>query len=357
MLWVGVSLPVKAEEERTAGEQPSEDNSETYRQLDLFGDVFERVKAQYVEEKTDKELVESALNGMLMALDPHSSYMNEEQFGDMQVSTKGEFGGLGIEVTMENGIVKVVSPIDDTPAFKAGILAGDYIIQIDDEPVMGMALSDAVDKMRGKVGSEILLLINREGAEGPQEGVDRIKSHAEERVRNAPGEGLDVGHEVGELAALDTDLWRLGTEDRPSHQRGLRMPAREFEKARHLVGRMLAVGIDGEHMGKTQGGGGLNTMQQGGPLAAIFRQAQHPQAGVFDDKRLEQGRAAVTTAVDHHPDLRPAREQFRHRARKDAAGVVSGNKKERLHGGTRGSRPVTGSKRGALDVVSEGRGT
>jgi carboxyl-terminal processing protease len=156
-----VSPQVRAEDERTASPPPSQDN--------LFADVFERVKAQYVEEKTDKELIENALNGMLMALDPHSSYMNEEQFGDMQVTTKGEFGGLGIEVTMENGLVKVVSPIDDTPAFQAGIQAGDYIIQIDDEPVMGMALSDAVDKMRGKVGTEIRLLVTREGAEAPIE--------------------------------------------------------------------------------------------------------------------------------------------------------------------------------------------
>lgn len=158
-----------AQDERTAGTQPRQDNSETFRELDLFGDVFERVKAQYVEEKTDKDLVESALNGMLMALDPHSSYMNEDQFGDMQVSTRGEFGGLGIEVTLENGLVKVVSPIDDTPAFRAGLQAGDYIIQIDDEPVMGMALNDAVDKMRGKVGTDISLLVTREGAEAPIE--------------------------------------------------------------------------------------------------------------------------------------------------------------------------------------------
>ncbi len=159
------------DEKRTAGEKvlPSSDASDTYEQLDLFGDVFERVKAQYVEEKTDKELVEKALNGMLSALDPHSSYMTEEQFADMQVTTKGEFGGLGIEVTLENGLVKVVSPIDDTPAFRAGLQAGDYIVEIDGEAVMGMALSDAVDKMRGKVGTKIKLLVTRENAEKPVE--------------------------------------------------------------------------------------------------------------------------------------------------------------------------------------------
>ncbi|MCB1562739.1 MAG: S41 family peptidase [Alphaproteobacteria bacterium] len=166
------SLPLHAQEEpRTAGAQPStdQDYSDTYRQLDLFGDVFERVRAQYVEEVDDKTLVETAINGMLTSLDPHSSYLDEDKFGDMQVDTRGEFGGLGIEVTMENGVVKVVSPIDDTPAFRAGVQAGDYIVQIDGEPVMGLTLGEAVDKMRGKVGTEIELLISREGAEGPIE--------------------------------------------------------------------------------------------------------------------------------------------------------------------------------------------
>ncbi|HOO82613.1 MAG TPA: S41 family peptidase [Alphaproteobacteria bacterium] len=158
------------DEPRTAGTQPAvEDHSDTYRQLDLFGDVFERVRAQYVEETADHELIESAINGMLTALDPHSSYLNNEKFEDMQISTRGEFGGLGIEVTMENGVIKVVSPIDDTPAFRAGVLAGDYIVQIDDEPVMGLTLSEAVDKMRGKVGTEIDLLITRESADAPIE--------------------------------------------------------------------------------------------------------------------------------------------------------------------------------------------
>lgn len=152
---------VQAKDERTA------DYSDTYRQLDLFGDVFERVRAQYVEDKGDQELIENAINGMLTSLDPHSAYLNNEKFEDMQVSTKGEFGGLGIEVTMENGVVKVVSPIDDTPAARAGVEAGDYIVEIDQEPVMGLTLSEAVDKMRGKVGTEIDLVITREGAEGP----------------------------------------------------------------------------------------------------------------------------------------------------------------------------------------------
>lgn len=161
-----------AQEERTAGTEediPENDDRETYKQLNLFGDVFERVRSQYVDPVTDKELIEMAVNGMLTSLDPHSAYLNEESFQDMQVNTRGEFGGLGIEVTMENGLVKVVSPIDDTPAFRAGIQSGDYITQIDGEAVMGMSLSDAVDKMRGKVGTEIKLSLVREGQETPIE--------------------------------------------------------------------------------------------------------------------------------------------------------------------------------------------
>ena len=143
--------------------------SETYRQLNLFGDVFERVRADYVEEVSDNKLIEAAINGMLSSLDPHSSYLNAQRFEDMQVQTKGEFGGLGIEVTMENGLVKVVSPIDDTPAFRAGLQAGDYITRLDGEQVMGLTLSEAVERMRGPVGSDISLTIRRKGVEAPIE--------------------------------------------------------------------------------------------------------------------------------------------------------------------------------------------
>ncbi len=138
------------------------DSSETYRQLTLFGNVFERVRSDYVVEVSDKELIETAINGMLVSLDPHSSYLNPEQFDEMQVQTKGEFGGLGIEVTMENGLVRVVSPIDDTPAFRAGLQAGDLITHLDGEQVMGLTLSEAVDRMRGPVGADIVLTVRRE---------------------------------------------------------------------------------------------------------------------------------------------------------------------------------------------------
>ncbi|MFU0507724.1 S41 family peptidase [Pseudaminobacter sp. NGMCC 1.201702] len=143
--------------------------SETYRQLAIFGDIFERVRGQYVTPPDEKSLVENAINGMLTSLDPHSSYMNAEAAKDMRVQTKGEFGGLGIEVTMENELVKVITPIDDTPAAKAGVLAGDYISKIDGEEVRGLTLNDAVDKMRGLVNTSIKLTILREGADKPIE--------------------------------------------------------------------------------------------------------------------------------------------------------------------------------------------
>ncbi len=142
-------------------------SSETYRQLNLFGDVFERVRSDYVEEVNDKDLIESAINGMLTALDPHSSYLDPDRFEEMQVQTKGEFGGLGIEVTMENGLVKVVSPIDDTPAYRAGMQAGDLITHLDGEQVLGMTLSEAVERMRGPVGTDILLTVRRAGKDSP----------------------------------------------------------------------------------------------------------------------------------------------------------------------------------------------
>ena len=141
--------------------------SETYRQLDLFSDVFEKVRADYVEPTDDSKLVENAINGMLTSLDPHSSYMNPKSFRDMQVQTRGEFGGLGIEVTMENGVVKVVTPIDDTPASRAGMRPNDYITHIDDKQILGMTLSDAVDRMRGPVDTPITLTVVRKGVDEP----------------------------------------------------------------------------------------------------------------------------------------------------------------------------------------------
>lgn len=139
----------------------AEEDVNTYELLNLFGEVMERAKVSYVEEISDKKLIESAINGMLTSLDPHSSYLDAESFNYMSEQTKGKFGGLGIEVTMENGLVKVVSPIDDTPAAKAGIKAGDYITNIDDETVVGLSLNEAVSKLRGKIGTKVKLSIRR----------------------------------------------------------------------------------------------------------------------------------------------------------------------------------------------------
>jgi carboxyl-terminal processing protease len=143
----------------------SSNNTETYKQLNLFGDVFELVRSDYVDDVTDDTLVEGAINGMLTSLDPHSNYLNSKNFNDMKVQTRGEFGGLGIEVSMENGLVKVVSPIDDTPAANAGLKPGDLVTHLDGNPVQGLTLPEAVEKMRGPVNSELTLTIRREGRE------------------------------------------------------------------------------------------------------------------------------------------------------------------------------------------------
>jgi carboxyl-terminal processing protease len=139
----------------------SDEREETYRQLTLFGDVFQRVRAEYVEEISDKELVEAAINGMLTSLDPHSAYLPDDNFKKMQVQTSGKFGGLGIEVTMEDGFLKVVSPIDDTPAANAGIQPEDLIVSVDGESIIGVTLTEAVEKLRGRVGSEVIVIIQR----------------------------------------------------------------------------------------------------------------------------------------------------------------------------------------------------
>jgi carboxyl-terminal processing protease len=169
-----------------------QNNSETYLQLNLFGDVFERVRADYVEDVSDENLIEAAINGMLTSLDPHSSYLSPKNFRDMQIQTRGEFGGLGIEVTMENGYVKVVSPIDDTPAFHAGLKTNDLITHLDGEQVQGLTLSQAVEKMRGKVGSDLKLTIRREG----REAFDVTVTRAVIKIRSVRShmEGTDIGY-------------------------------------------------------------------------------------------------------------------------------------------------------------------
>ncbi|HYC24749.1 MAG TPA: S41 family peptidase [Roseiarcus sp.] len=162
--------------------------ADTYRQLNLFGDVFDKIRSDYVEKPDDGKLVEAAINGMLSSLDPHSSYMDAKSFRDMQVQTKGEFGGLGIEVTEEDGAIKVVTPIDDTPAAKAGVMSGDIITAIDDEPVQGMTLNQAVDKMRGAVNTAVKLKVLRGNKKDPIEikivrdviKIQSVRSHVED---------------------------------------------------------------------------------------------------------------------------------------------------------------------------------
>jgi carboxyl-terminal processing protease len=147
--------------------QEAERNSTVYEQLDLFGDIFERIRQNYVEEVDEADLIEAAINGMLISLDPHSSYISASDFEDMQVQTRGEFGGLGIEVTQEDGFVRVITPMDDTPAMEAGVEAGDFITAVDGEALLGLTLEEAVDLMRGPVGSDIVITVVREGEDEP----------------------------------------------------------------------------------------------------------------------------------------------------------------------------------------------
>src|SRR5436190_801911 len=192
----GVALTLMATQPRLVrigfGSSAKAAAADTYRQLNLFGDVFERVRADYVEKPDDSKLIESAINGMLSGLDPHSSYMEPKAFRDMQVQTRGEFGGLGIEVTMEEGLIKVVSPIDDTPASKAGVQANDIITKLDEEQVQGLTLNQAVDKMRGPENTKIKLTIMRKGQDKP---VELTLTRERIRVRSVRShiEGDDIG--------------------------------------------------------------------------------------------------------------------------------------------------------------------
>jgi carboxyl-terminal processing protease len=168
-------------------------STDTYSQLNLFGDVFERIKAGYVEKPDDAKLVEGAINGMITSLDPHSRYMNEKAWRDMQETTSGEFGGLGIEVTMEDGLVKVVAPMDETPAAKAGILSGDLIAGIDDAAVQGLTLEQAVAKMKGPINTKTRLKILRKGAEQPIE-VSIVREVIRVRPVRSRADGGDIGY-------------------------------------------------------------------------------------------------------------------------------------------------------------------
>ncbi|MDC3176721.1 S41 family peptidase [Pelagibacteraceae bacterium] len=186
----------------------SSSDEEKYKYLDLFGQVFDRVRSSYVEEVTDQELIEKAIDGMLSGLDPHSGFMNEEVFQEMQMDTEGKFGGLGIEITMEEGFVKVIAPIEDTPAYEAGVLAGDYIIQIDETPVFGLTLNEAVELMRGKKGEPIVITISRANTEPFEIEIIRdyikIRSVKSEVLNNIGYLRITSFNEQTESGLLDT---------------------------------------------------------------------------------------------------------------------------------------------------------
>lgn len=225
-LFTLLCAPLYAEEEAEEKVVPPTSKEETYELLNLFGEVFQRVRTDYVEPVKDSDLIENAINGMLTSLDPHSSYLSEKNFKEMQVQTKGEFGGLGIEVTMETGLVKVVSPIDDTPAFKAGVHAGDYITHIDDEPVMGMTLSEAVDKMRGPVDSTVKITIAREGETEP---LDKIIKRAVIKIQSARSKRFD------DIAYLRVSSFNEQTFDKMKE---------EFEKQQKAIGKVRGIVLD-----------------------------------------------------------------------------------------------------------------
>src|SRR5580704_1298173 len=187
----------------------STNTAETYKELNLFGDVFEKVRTDYVDEVTDDTLVEGAINGMLTALDPHSNYLNAKNFSDMKVQTRGEFGGLGIEVSMENGLIKVVSPIDDTPAARAGLKPGDFITHLNGEPVQGLTLPEAVEKMRGPENSEVTLRIRRAGRDPfdvklvrAKIKIQSVRSHLEGNIAYVRITSFTEQTDVGLAAAI-----------------------------------------------------------------------------------------------------------------------------------------------------------
>lgn len=265
-LTVGVTLVLGSGvlSSSAVADEKSKNTADTYRLLNLFGDVFERVRGSYVEDVSDEELIEAAITGMLSSLDPHSSFLNAKNFKAMQVQTRGRFGGLGIEVTMENGYVKVVSPIDDTPADRAGIKSGDLITHLDGKAVQGLTLSQAVDLMRGKVGSDIVLTVNRAGeksfeatvtravipirtvrsrdeqnigyirissfssptADGLKKEIDKIKARLGDKMlglvldlRNNPGGLLDQAIKVSDAFLDQGEIVSTRARDKDQHQR------------------------------------------------------------------------------------------------------------------------------------------
>jgi carboxyl-terminal processing protease len=210
----GIGMTLLATQPRIVfGTSANAASTDTYRQLNLFGDVFERVRSDYVEKPDDAKLIESAINGMLSSLDPHSSFMDAKSFRDMQVQTRGEFGGLGIEVRMDDGVLKVVTPIDDTPAFRAGVQPEDVITHLDDKPVEGLTLNEAVERMRGPVNTKINLRISRRGAEKPLE-IAITRELIRVRSVRSRIEGEDIGYiRVATFNEQTTDGLRKAISD------------------------------------------------------------------------------------------------------------------------------------------------
>jgi carboxyl-terminal processing protease len=209
-----------------SGAKANAASSDAYRELNLFGDVFERVRADYVEVPDDKQLVESAINGMLAGLDPHSSYMNAKDYKDMQVTTSGKFGGLGIQVTMEDGVIKVISPMDGTPAAKAGILANDKIIAIDGDTLQGVTLDQAVDKMRGDIGTPITLTILRGGDDKKPFDVKLIRGEITVQAVTARAEGQVIYTRIAQFSetafdGLKSNIDKLSAQIGPDKVQGI----------------------------------------------------------------------------------------------------------------------------------------
>jgi carboxyl-terminal processing protease len=216
-----IHMEARAADSPAAATPPA---SDTYHQLALFGLIFDQVRAHYVDKPDTQKLIEGAVSGMLDGLDPHSSFMNAKSFGDMQVETSGEFGGLGMEVTMQDGLVKVVSPIDDTPAARAGVLANDVIIELDGNPVKGLTLQQAVEKMRGPVNTQVHLKIQRKGADKPID-VTLTRETIHVRSVTSRAEGADIGYiRIAQFNAQVGDELRKAIAklqgDNPDHLKG-----------------------------------------------------------------------------------------------------------------------------------------
>jgi len=288
---------------------PDGADSETFKQLSLFADVLERVRADYVEEVTDEKLIESSINGMLTSLDPHSAYMNRKSFADMQTQTRGEFGGLGLEVTMENSLVKVVSPIDGTPAANAGLQAGDLITHIDGKLVAEMTLQDAVDQMRGTPGSKVVLTVRRGGLSGQPFEVPLTRAVIRVQSVRSHTEGDDIGYirittfneqtQTGLNKALDEISKKLG-DKLAGYVLDLRNnPGGLLEQAVSVSGTFLPEGTEvvstrGRHSEDSQSYKGRGGDKTGGkPIVVLVNGGSASASEIVAGALQDHGRAII----------------------------------------------------------------